>query len=440
MNILWVEDFGGRADSGKNVLNQMFGSLLSFDLWDNDLLSIKSHPEDLEQFCQTHSIHRISLCRNYFDYDVFKQTHSILNSIDLVVLDIRLDNGEHVDFDLAIPKPYENKESFHNNAGFYIFSDLVHLGFPSERICFMTGEDSTFSDFKQKCADIYVPEVKCFEKRDKKGYDRLRAWLTEQESEYVKLRRGIIEGCHFISEHLTEQSLIFNHYILGKEKEKRFKLDDAQNYLKALENSLPLLVIDTNELYKLFIRLLSHEWEGADHKSIKGLAWIMKNTRNWITHNSLLFSELDAKMVAYLVIINMRMMFKLDDTVQTYEKLLLSVFSSSETALMTEYPFHQAYLNLKNLVLEERESNSYIKDAFEFNELANNLQQSRVKHNKALFTQLLYQMFWLMTSTPYISTGDSKEALEIRFTAFDYAKTPYLIELAKHIYVDSLPV
>ena len=40
MNILWVEDFGGRADSGKNVLNQMFGSLLSFDLWDNDLLPL----------------------------------------------------------------------------------------------------------------------------------------------------------------------------------------------------------------------------------------------------------------------------------------------------------------------------------------------------------------------------------------------------------------
>jgi hypothetical protein len=435
MNILWVEDFGGKADSGKNILNQLFGSLLSFDSWDNDLLSIKSHPSDLENFCKQVSRHCIYLCRNYFDYIEFKNNASILASIDVIILDIRLDNGEHVDFDLEIPKPYDNKEHFHNNAGFYIFSDLVHLGFVNDKICFMTGEDSTFSDFRKKCAEIYVPEIRCFEKRDKKGYDHLRHWLNQQESDYTKLRRGIIEGCRLIAQNLSEKDILFNRFITGKDK--TFTLDDALDYLKALENSLPLYECNSKELYKLFIRTLSHEWEATDSKTITELAWIMKNTRNWIAHNSALFNALDERMVAYLFMINLRLMFNLSDEVQNYEKILLSLFE--QETVIAHFPFSKTYLHVKNLVLQERSRSKYIKDSFEFNELANALQQpqSSIRHDKALFYKLLYQMFWLLTSKPYVSINQS--TLEIQFQSFAYDKSPYLIELAKHIYKVSLP-
>jgi len=106
------------------------------------------------------------------------------------------------------------------------------------------------------------------------------------------------------------------------------------NYLDVLANFFPLLESKDNKatLYKLFIRTLVHEWEAADPKEIRGLAWIMKSTRNWIAHNSNLFNELDERMVAYLFIINMRVMFDFDDAVQPYEKILLDLFA--EDALL----------------------------------------------------------------------------------------------------------
>ena len=81
MNILWIEDFGS-LPAGRNILNQMFGNLLSFDSWDNDVLSLISKPTDLNEFCtQQKSLHTIYLCRNYFDYAEFKQQHNIINEI-----------------------------------------------------------------------------------------------------------------------------------------------------------------------------------------------------------------------------------------------------------------------------------------------------------------------------------------------------------------------
>jgi len=73
-----------------------------------------------------------------------------------------------------------------------------------------------------------------------------------------------------------------------------------RDYVEVLEKFLPLREPNNKtSLYKLFIRTLTHEWEASDPKKIKGLAWIMKNTRNWIAHNSNLFNALDEQMLAY---------------------------------------------------------------------------------------------------------------------------------------------
>lgn len=186
-----------------------------------------------------------------------------------------------------------------------------------------------------------------------------------------------------------------------------------------------------------------HEWEAADF--IKDEAWIMKCTRNWITHNSTLFNELDETIVAYLFMINMRLMFSFDKAVQPYEKILLNLFKDDDLpkldtfknqAASKSFPLSKAYLELKNLVLDERQKNNNIHDGFYFNELANNLQQinSSVRNDKQLFYKLLYQMFWLSTSNPFISTGNRRNLLEIKFWDFEYHKKPYLFELAWHIY------
>jgi hypothetical protein len=77
-----------------------------------------------------------------------------------------------------------------------------------------------------------------------------------------------------------------------------------------------------------------------------------------------------------------------------------------------------------------------VQDGFYFNELANNIQQSNssFRNDKQLFNKLLYQMFWLTTSNPFVDTGYKRNLLEIKFWNFNYAEKPYLFELARHIY------
>ncbi|MDO9213343.1 MAG: hypothetical protein Q8Q54_11415 [Methylococcales bacterium] len=440
MNILWIEDFGG-LQAGKNILNQMFGNLLSFDAWDNDLFSLKTKPSDLNEFCtQQKSLHTIYLCRNYFDYEEFKENHAILNEIDAIIIDVRLDNGEHVDLDKDIPEYYTDKRKFHENGGFYIFNDLIHLGIPAEIMCFMTAETSTVKGFENKCTEIYMPKVTVFEKIDA-DYIKLRDWLTAQQSSYAILRRGIIEACHSLKNFINaENKLLFNSFI--EESEKKISLEDSHNYLDVLANFLPLREpVDKSTLYKLFIRTLTHEWEATEPKKIRGLAWIMKSTRNWITHNSTVFNAVDEQIIAYLFMINMRIMFNFYEVKKTYEEILFKLFSGENLTKETfenqnknkliALDIKKAYCNLQNKVASEK----IIKDAFRFPALANNIQESNseLRKDKVLLDKLLYQMFWLINSYPRVDVRMGK--VEITFEEFDYRKkAPYLFELARHIY------
>jgi len=216
MNLLWIEDFGGTLSSGTETLESMFKGLLSFDAWDEDSLNLIKSPQDLATFCQLqNSRHRIYLCRNYFDYIEFKANHAILSEIDAVITDINLENRTHVSLDLAIPEAYaDNKTKFHANAGFFIFNDLIHLGIPEERMCFMTGEKNSFRGFEEKCSDIYMPKVTAFEKTDA-DYEKVREWINKQESDYIKLRRGVIKACDFLKSHIEkdDQNIQFRDFI-----------------------------------------------------------------------------------------------------------------------------------------------------------------------------------------------------------------------------------
>ncbi len=441
MNILWIEDFGGTLSSGTDTLESMFKNLLSFDDWDEDELNLIKRPTDLKKFCeQQKSVHSIYLCRNYFDYIAFKAAHSITHEIDTIISDIRLDNIAAEQFNSPIPDAYlSDKRKFHENGGFYIFNDLIHLGVPAERICFMTGEKNSFKGFEEKCTEIYTPKVTAFEKSDA-DYEKLRDWLTAQQSSYAILRRGIIEACNSLKNLINaENKLLFNGFI--EESEKKISLEDSHNYLDVLANFLPLREpVDKSTLYKLFIRTLTHEWEATEPKKIRGLAWIMKSTRNWITHNSTVFNAVDEQIIAYLFMINMRIMFNFDETKQTYEEILFKLFSGENLTKETfenqnknkliALDIKKAYCNLQNKVASEK-----IKDAFRFPALANNIQESNseLRRDKVLLDKLLYQMFWLINSYPRVDVRIGK--VEITFEEFDYRKkAPYLFELARHIY------
>jgi hypothetical protein len=81
-----------------------------------------------------------------------------------------------------------------------------------------------------------------------------------------------------------------------------------------------------------------HEWEeniepnglkekyASDLSKVRDIytfAWLMKMTRNWVSHANLL-EPLNHQIIAFLFLVNMRAMFKLPKAIQDYEKILLS--------------------------------------------------------------------------------------------------------------------
>lgn len=347
MNILWIEDFGGNLDSGKITLNSMFGQLLNFDHWSADELDLLESPSDLERFTtENSSLHKIALCRHYLDYVEFKSSHDIIQHIDVVIIDIRL--GNKVDYTLDIPIEHQDKNKFHENAGFYIFNDLAYSGFPAEKMCFMTGESGLLQNFNEQCARLYIPQATHFEKRES-DFRKLQDWIAKQNSDYTNLRRGVIEGSEWLSAYIEEdeERIQFRDFIKPDSDGHSIEIPktDIKNYLTTLSHSLPvkqpsLGAINTH--YRLFLRTLVHEWEESLHpdclkakhgntistiSDIYTFAWIVKMARNWVSHANLL-DPLTPQMNAFFFLVNMRAMFKLRD-IQRYEHILLYCISSS---------------------------------------------------------------------------------------------------------------
>jgi len=420
----------------------VFGSILENKEFRERLK--EEDPNDAQDFLEEKGIF---LKINLLEALEFINKPNELSKIDYVVLDVDMPLQDEDDIDnenylSSLIEKYDSKDDLRKIAGYQIYTELViELGFPKSHILFCSNHANYFEELKSKFNSANIkypispnPDKPFLEKEDK---DLIKQWLDDAHSDYFVLRRGIIEACNHLKT-LSDAKLDFNGFI--NEKGKKVSLDEMHDYLGVLANFLPLREPDNKAtFYKLFVRTLAHEWEAA--KEVKDLAWIMKSTRNWIAHNSKLFDALDEQTVAYLFIINMRLMFNLGNKVLPYEKKLLALFDKealSDQEFRTinansRIPTNKAYRDLKNLVQDER---AYVNDAFPFGKLANNIQESNsgFRDDKPLFTKLLYQIFWLNTSNPTVSTGKKRNVLEIQFWNFNYAKEPYIFEIARHIY------
>ncbi|MEI6267600.1 MAG: hypothetical protein WCP01_01875 [Methylococcaceae bacterium] len=476
MNILWIEDFGGGLDRGKATLNLMFQDLISFDNWDEDELRLLEKPSDLANFSNENSaLHSVFLCRHFYDYAEFKENQEIAKRIDAVIIDIRLDNN--VDFDLPIPNDSQEKEKFHINAGFYIFNDLIHLGFPAEKMCFMTGEKNSFSGFKKQCDDIYIPEVIGFEKSDAE-YRKLRQWIKERESDYAILRRGIIEGCRFLKAHIEKDdgNIQFREFIKVENDQPTIEIPttDIENYLDVVSQLLAIKEpIDQNIQYRLFLRTLVHEWEeNIDPNRLKEkypqffrkdqpnffgkmddiytFAWLMKMTRNWVSHAILLEKPtlLNPSIIAFLFLINMRAMFKLPKVIQPYEKTLLRCVALLPTDNINietlniqikdaEEHIDNILISMKNVTKNEQENfivtaiingTTKEKKLNEFRKKINEIYKyntGQIDAEEHDFKNFLLQYFW-------VNQNSESKVRKLSATSDDFLPT-----LARHIYKDS---
>ncbi|MCF7988768.1 MAG: hypothetical protein K9L60_14560 [Methylovulum sp.] len=453
---LWVEDF---ENSPKVTASNVFGSVFDDSLFFEDKRALKKSLKNQGVFIE------LSFQDGWgvIAADLEKQ-------IDYVILDIDLPahSGDGINDEiLELLETFEDYQKLADEAedeallekkcaelkaraGFYLYTKLVmDLGFPKQNILFCSNHAENNKTILAAFAMAKLASPQIYQK----SHPYVQDWVKSRyENPYSRLRRGIIEGCRYLKS-LPQDKLRFNKFI--KENERQANKDDIDDYLDVLANFLPLLEPENSApLYKLFIRTLAHEWEAAEPQRLEGknelfaFSWIMKMTRNWSAH-SRIFTQLNASDVAYLFIVNMRTMFDLDDESLAYERHLLSLLAAITPDDMREKSGQN--FNSRKLPLVETYATALNKygntwQAINFHDALNNLQKSNSKtEDSAFFIKGLYQIFWFLTSVGHVYIPEDQEKiknftkLNYQFKYFDYQKSDYLFELARHIYSRSFP-
>lgn len=303
---------------------------------------------------------------------------------------------------------------------------------------------------------IKVPEA-CV-----KGTNQLDIKLETlvENNKYLVLRRGVIEGCDFIKNHIdsNEDNIQFRDFIKLENNRPSIEIPsiEIKNYLDALVQSLPIRsAIDElalNLQYRLFLRALSHEWEeNVEARSLEVLygnnglskiqdiytyAWIMKMTRNWVSHANLL-EPLNEAILAFLFLVNMRAMFKLPKSIQTYESILLRCINLNQDCIINIYDLSD---NIRFAV--EQVDNIYLQIPFDdkdkddkqkhkhFGQKINEIYRRNTGNPDAEdhgYKKLLMQYFW-------VNQGQEANLRKLVANSDDFLPT-----LARHIYSLSFP-
>lgn len=458
---LWIEDF---ENSAKATASNLFGGIVGEQNFSDNTRQLKKYLKEHGVFIELSFQDGLGFVRNN------------LNKIDYIILDIDLPactKGDEINDDvLQLLEKFHDYKKLNNEsgderflgekceelkklAGYYIYAELViELGFPKEHILFCSNHGENLKSIQEafRTAKITLPTI--YKKSDYEAH----AWVVKNYSNpYSRLRRGIIEGCKYLRT-LTEDKISFNSFV--KEPEKHYSLNELHDYLIVLEKFLPLTVQSNSDeaaLYKLFIRILAHEWEAAEPKALEApdtqhkqqelfaFSWTMKIARNWSAHSKV-FENLKPQDVAYLFIINMRAMFDLGDKLLPYEENLLKLFKN--TISKDEFiekignkhddrkiPFIENYADLL-----DKSGNTY--RAINFHDILNELQRSKKETNHDFLIKGIYQIFWFLTSIGRVYIPSDKEkiknfrALYYQFKYFDYRKE-YIFEIGRHIYSSS---
>ncbi|WP_432741287.1 hypothetical protein ABXJ76_13730 [Methylobacter sp. G7] len=216
---------------------------------------------------------------------------------------------------------------------------------------------NTYNRFCEAYRRCRIEPPKAINKSLNEAKQHLNHWLENYErNDYLILRRGIIEGCGFLKSHIEKDggNIQFRDFIKIENNQPAIEIPntDIKNYLDALSQFLAIKQPDDPNIhYRLFLRTLVHEWEeNIEANSLKEkypqffrkdqpnsfgkmndiytFAWLMKMTRNWVSH-AILLEPLNPQIIAFLFLVNMRAMFKLPKAIQPYERILLRCVSLS---------------------------------------------------------------------------------------------------------------
>lgn len=402
MNVLWIEDFGHLQPDSATLISFFKGLIPSKEFnrhWspETDLLE---EPSEVRRFFERHSeTHGLTLLRHYGDFFDLTRSGDLVRDHDVVAIDINLSSGAPKQ--VPLPEGHADPDTFHKKAGFYIYNQLIRLGFPDDHICFLTGEkESTFKEFADHCHNALMPLPKAFGKDDA-GMSDFRGWLeNRRKSDYATLRRGVIEGSKVLRAQIAREPgcIQFNKFI-GSGTVSADSMDD---YLSSLMAFLPPQCPATGEELtrelRLFARAIAHEWESKVKPSdggdsvLRSLGWVMKETRNCLAHSQAL-NHLAPQDAGYLFLVSMRAMFALPPKPERFEAILLSLFDDERRVRFPDRHQIEAVL---------RDSHARLLDAFalgggertprDFRELANKAEERRIAGID--YVLMLHQILW----------------------------------------------
>ncbi len=447
-NFLWVEDF---ENNPRVTANEVFGSVLKEDLFSDRKQELKNNLRSEGVFVQLSFQDGLEFIRNDLhkvDYVILdidlpaysggEASHDILNLLEKFQSYTKLEDEEEDELLLA-----EECAKLKKIAGFYLYTELiVELGFPKSHILFCSNHGENTLEIQQafKVAKIELPLI-----YQKSNLD-VQTWVQKcYESPYSNLRRGIIEGCNFLKKNKSDlRDIQFKNFIKIVDSKPAIEIveTDIINYLDTLSQFFPLQESKKSESeYRLFLRALSHEWEESidvtsfkerNGNNLKGIddiytfGWIMKMTRNWVSHANLL-DPLNPQFIAFLFLVNMRAMFKLPKEIQPYEHILLKCISLSSIDSINKEELDE------NIAYTERNVDSILSSlklngGHIFGTKINDIYRQNTgnpdaeEHN---FKKLLLQYFWVNQkyNLRYVTNGSND----------------FLPTLSRHIYSHSFP-
>jgi len=461
---LWVEDFA-ETDVASTV-ESVFGDIIleSADLSKLTRKMVKGFFH--QQRCG------VLVELTFFDALRFIREPSNLLKVDYIILDIDLQLTGFVSPNDVVYQTYteilerygNDKEALKKVAGYQLYVELVmNLGFPKEHILFCSNHEQYLTGIKTAFQEAKISLPKPVPSKHESDRDIIQQWIRERRNNrYVTLRRGIIEGCQLLLDQLSQNSHVihFHHYFQKGSQTAENLRDDLRNYLETLKTFLPLREPESSAkpmLFKLFARTLAHEWEtsanpgqyqGTNSTFYQALGWILKSTRNWLSHSQIL-DGLQEEEVAFLFLTAMRAMFNLGNQPETYEKILFRLFQpTAATELQQDLKdkLVESYVMVKEHLLNAVK----VEDAIPFNKMLDNMQNKDVSlpGNYSYLTGL-FQMFWhglspaslnrITPKPPVTKTGRHTVTFEINCTFGNQdfgASQPndFLFQFACHIY------
>lgn len=313
-NILWIDDLDINSDIGN----------IEDDLLENEKNGIEND--------------NIEIIRDYFgnryvDVNLIKEFMSAIQELeenntkyDLIVFDIDMKSSmEHLEFEEIKKRLKRNRvvvnktctwSEFCQTTGIYLYLYLLNMGYPNNRMVFLTGNDTKTPCEILEAAHICVDESNLVTKSG--GEIKNKEWISNYYTdEYYIVRRMVYKACEYWKECLQKnEKIAFNSVYYDKDE---FEIS-REMFINMLERlKLLFSVIKPYDIASVYYQALQvvtmfHE-ESAKIEKLKNDPGIKKyhqsvrNFRNWSAHNKFLSNKINSDFFIYIFCITLRTYF-----------------------------------------------------------------------------------------------------------------------------------